>query len=232
MPLSALFRRILLAAALAGLVAGLFVTALQAAGVIPLILEAETYEAAAATGHGTGEAVPHDHADEGWSPAEGGERLFYTAVANVLTAVGFGLLLAAGFALKGGVDWRHGLLWGAAGFAAFSLAPALGLPPELPGAEAAPLGERQIWWLMTAVATGAGLAAIAFLRRPLWALAGVALIALPHLIGAPQPEGGHGGTAPADLARAFVLAALLTSLAFWLVLGAAAGFFYKRLSAA
>jgi hypothetical protein len=34
-------------------------------------------------------------------------------------------------------------------------APAIGLPPELPGIEAAALQSRQLWWVATAVATAA-----------------------------------------------------------------------------
>ena len=30
------------------------------------------------------------------------------------------------------LSWRQGLFWGFAGFAVFTLAPGLGLPPELP----------------------------------------------------------------------------------------------------
>ncbi|MEI2612914.1 MAG: CbtA family protein [Candidatus Promineifilaceae bacterium] len=40
---------------------------------------------------------------------------------------------------------------------AFQLAPAFGLPPELPGMAAADLGARQVWWCGTALATGVGI---------------------------------------------------------------------------
>ena len=59
-----------------------------------------------------------------------------------------------------------------AGFAVFMLAPSLGLPPELPGMPAAELGPRQVWWLLTAAATAAGLALLAFRRTPVWAVGG------------------------------------------------------------
>ncbi len=217
-----MFRRILFAAALAGLIAGVFATAAQSLRVIPIILEAETYETAA--------VLDHDPA-HAWAPADGVERTAFTLVTNVLSGIGFALLLAAGFALAGGADWRRGLYWGAAGFAAFTLAPAIGLPPEIPGAEAAPLADRQLWWLGTVVATGGGLALIFLSRKAAWVAVGVGLIVLPHVIGAPQPA-AHGGLAPDSLARDFVVAALVTSFLFWLVLGAFAGFFYKRFAAA
>lgn len=218
----------LFAAALAGLIAGVFATAAQTVRVIPIILEAETYETAAPADHDPAQATA---AAEAWAPGDGVERMAFTLVTNVLSGVGFALLLAAGFALAGGADWRRGLYWGAAGFVAFTLAPAIGLPPEIPGAEAAPLADRQLWWLGTVVATGGGLALIFLSRKAAWVAVGVGLIVLPHLIGAPQPA-AHGGLAPDSLARDFVVAALVTSFLFWLVLGASAGFFYKRFAAA
>ena len=223
-----MFRRILFAAALAGLIGGVFATAAQTVRVIPIILEAETYETAAPAAHDLAGAVVEP---EAWAPGDGVERTAFTLLTNVLSGVGFALLLAAGFALAGGADWRRGLYWGAAGFAAFTLAPAIGLPPEIPGAEAAPLADRQLWWVGTVVATGGGLALVILSRKAAWVALGAGLIVLPHLIGAPQPA-AHGGLAPDSLARDFVVAALVASFLFWLVLGAFAGFFYKRLAAA
>ncbi len=145
--------RALLVAILAGLTAGLFVTAVQMVRVTPLILEAEIYESGAAHDQATGAGGAADAAaaaataDEPWAPDDGFERTVYTLLANILTGVGFGLLLAAVFTLRGRpVGWREGVLWGLGGFAVFALAPAVGLPPELPGTAAADLIERQIWW--------------------------------------------------------------------------------------
>lgn len=59
-----------------------------------------------------------------------------------------------------------------------------------------------------------GLALIFLGKRPLYALAGILLLVLPHLIGAPQPE-AHGGSAPAALAQSFVATAIVTSFLFW-----------------
>jgi cobalt transporter subunit CbtA len=220
------FSRIVLVAALAGLIGGLFVTAAQAVRVMPLIYTAETYEQAAAHAD-----AGHSHeGEEAWAPEDGVERIGLTAVANVLAGVGFALLLAAAFAVRGGANWRTGLLWGAAGFLTFTLAPSIGLPPEVPGAEAAALGDRQVWWILTVAATGVGLALLLLGRRVWAAVAGIALIVVPHILGAPQPA-EHGGSAPAWLAHEFVVAALITSLLFWLVLGGAAGFLYARFAA-
>ena len=83
-----------------------------------------------------------------WAPADGMERTTYSFLANIVTGIGFALLLVAVSELAGGIlSWRQGVLWGLAGFAVFTLAPGLGLPPELPAMPAADLGARQFWWV-------------------------------------------------------------------------------------
>lgn len=232
-------RIFLTVALLAGISAGVVSWAVQMFGTTPLILEAEVFEtagapaepvaAAEATAH-THEAgtAAHEHDAEAWGPADGWERNLYTLGADVLTGVGFAFLLTAAIVFFGkGADWRRGLLWGLAGFASFSLAPAFGLPPELPGTEAAPLLDRQLWWIGTVVATAGGLFAAAWLRNVYGYAIAVVLIAAPHVIGAPQPE-TPGGLAPEELEHRFILVAIATSLVFWLVLGALTGAFFKR----
>ncbi len=219
-----MLRRIILTAILAGAATGLFLTTIQWVEVIPAIYDAETYEIA---GHDHAGAPVQNHDAARWAPDDSAERVGYTLLMNVLAAVGFALLLAAGFALRGGVKLREGVLWGLAGFAAFTLAPSLGLPPELPGAAAAGIGERQIWWLMTAALTAIGLAIIAFAPRVWLRPTGLLLIAIPHIVGAPQPE-QHGGLAPVELAEGFVVAVILTSAVFWLALGCLSGYLFKK----
>ncbi len=147
-------------------------------------------------------------------------------LANALTGVGFGFVLVAGFALaRRPVDWRRGALWGLGGFAVFSLAPALGLPPELPGMAAANLAARQLWWSATVAATGIGLALIVFSPRAALKGLGAVLLVAPHAIGAPHPE-HFAGTVPAELAAEFVMASLLASALFWTALGGIAGYLY------
>jgi cobalt transporter subunit CbtA len=172
--------------------------------------------------------APHEHG--GWQPENGNERTFYTALADVSMGVGYGLLLAAAIGLRGQpVDWRIGLLWGVAGYAVFFLAPSLGLPPELPGTAAAPLAARQGWWIATAMSTATALALLAFGRHWALKLAALALLFVPHLVGAPQPL-VHASVAPETLQSSFVYATALANGVFWLALGGLAGFFYKRFS--
>ncbi len=231
-----MLRRILLAAGLAGVLVGLVLTGLQALRVVPLILEAETYETGLTPTTGqpqapVAHAVEHQHEDDqGWAPGDGWPRLVSTLAANVVTAVGFALLLAGAYSLLGDtVDWRRGLRWGAAGYAVFFVAPSLGLPPELPGTLAANLFDRQGWWLLTVACSAPGLW---LLVKGGWSLklAGLALLAAPHLLGAPEPA-YHSSLAPEALQRQFVLATALTNAAFWLLLGIASAWAWTRLRA-
>lgn len=225
-----MFQRIVFAAVLGGLVAGGIASTVQAVRAVPLILQAEVYEEVAEKAKPHDPAVvAHDHDEDAWAPADGWERTGYTVVFNLLAGVGFGLLIAAGMALSGQGGWRAGLAWGIAGYATFVVAPALGLPPELPGTEAAPLIARQVWWVATVAATAGGLALILIRRGVAGIVLGLLLLAVPHLIGAPEPA-EHGGVAPAALAREFIVIVLVTGLVFWLALGASTGAIYRRLS--
>lgn len=231
-----LFRSLVFAAALAGLLTGVLVTVAQQMGVVPLILAAELYEQAEEP-LAVGEALAttaqdhaqHDH--EAWAPQDGFERSAFTLVANVVTGTAFALLLIAAFALRGrAIGWREGLFWGLAGFAVFMLAPALGLPPELPGMPAAPLLPRQGWWIATVLATAVGLALLVFRASPLGAVLAVALMIAPHLIGAPQPE-AEATLVPEELHHRFVVAVTITSFLFWIALGVSSAWFFERFQA-
>src|SRR6476646_81924 len=112
------------------LLPALVVACLQQLFLVPMILQAEAVELGAA------EHVQH-----------GLDRALYTTLFDCLGAFGFALVLAAVFAWRGRITWQQGLLWGLAGYASFALAPALGLPPELPGVEAGPIVLRQLWWI-------------------------------------------------------------------------------------
>jgi cobalt transporter subunit CbtA len=243
------FNRIIASAAAAGILAGLLLTGVQQAQVAPIILQAEVFESAApkaletAAPHSHADATPHEHSHEaephehaeggahehgGWQPDDGLERTFYTALANVSAGVGFALLLAAAISLYGRTsNWRAGLLWGAAGYTVFFVAPSVGLPPELPGTVAAPLLARQLWWTATVASSAGGLALLVFAKNWPLKLAGAVLLFVPHLVGSPQPA-LHSSSAPPELARSFLYATLLANAAFWLAMGTLSGYFYKK----
>lgn len=216
--------RIFLAAILGGVIAGLVLAISYHFLVVPMVLEAESYEDADS---GVAGSHDHDHEKDAWAPEEGAERTTYTVLSSIAAGIGFALLLTACYALRGRVSWRQGVVWGLVGFATFHLAPALGLPPELPGAAAAELGARQFWWVATVVLTAGGLAVLAF-APGYFRLLGVVPLVLPHIVGAPHPE-QHGGLAPAEIEQAFIYVSLLTNGGFWLVLGASSAYFFDHL---
>ncbi len=254
-----LFRRIIFAALLVGGLSGLLLSAVQRWQVIPIINAAEQFEnaripqaARAASeeapvhSHGDHSHAAHEHEAGAWEPAEGVERIGFTVLANVLAAFGFALMMMAAMAMvvrqqalaprrtAPRLDWRYGLLWGVAGYMVFFLAPSLGHPPEIPGSVAAPLGARQLWWMLAAGCTAAGLAVTVFGRSP-WRWGGLALLALPHVIGVPEsgmsPFVGFPADVAADmnrLARQFVWATALANAAFWLALGGLSGWAIQR----
>src|SRR4051812_32197120 len=233
------FRSIVFSAALAGLIVGVVISIAQFFGTVPLIQQSEVYERkapAAAHAH-AGDAEDkaenkdkaHSHESE-WEPEEGFQRNAFTVGANILTAIGFALLLSGVYAIRGRqVTWREGLLWGLAGFVVFTAAPGLGLPPELPGMPVAPLTARQIWWIATAAATAGGLGLLALRSAAGAAGLGLALIALPHLIGAPLAPESHSAV-PAALSHRFVVVVTITSLLFWALLGVATSVAFERIS--
>ena len=235
-----IFRNAVFTAAAAGLLAGLILAALQTFATVPLILQAETFENAGASAHDHGAAPAeadsaaaapaetHAHGEEGWAPADGFERFAYSAAVNIISGIGFALVLVAASEFAGGISsWRQGMIWGFAGFAVFTLAPGLGLPPELPAMPAADLFARQAWWIGTVAATAAGLALIAFRGAAPLSILGVALIVLPHIIGAPQPE-SHDSPIPESLYHQFVVASTVTNLIFWVALGGIVGLVRER----
>ena len=226
-----MIKRIAQTAGFTGLLAALLLTLLQSFWVAPLILQAETFEKAPAATemaheHAEG-AAAHTHDAEAWEPEDGWQRVLSTTGGNLVVAVGFALMLAGLYTLRAPTRTAQGLLWGLAGYATFVLAPTMGLPPELPGTAAADLALRQTWWIGTAASTAAGIALIVFGRTWLLKVLGVAILAVPHVIGAPQPE-VHSMLAPEALEAQFKIASQLTNVAFWLALGLISAWLFRR----
>lgn len=225
-----MIKRIAQTAGFTGLLAALLLTVLQSLWVTPLILEAETFEKPAETPahtHTDTHMAAHTHDAEAWEPEDGWQRVLSTTGGNLVVAVGFALMLAGLYTLRAPNSTVQGLFWGLAGYATFCLAPTLGLPPELPGTAAADLAQRQMWWVGTAASTAAGIALVVFGRH--WALKilGAAILAVPHVIGAPQPE-VHSMLAPEALEAQFKIASQLTNAAFWLALGLISAWLFRR----
>lgn len=183
----------------------------------------------------TAPAAPeaHDHGHGDGNSVLGFGRLGNTVLANLAGGGGFALMLTAAALLlniqfgKGSQAVTRGLMLGACGWFAVQLAPALGLPPELPGFPEVDLQARQSWWMVTVALSAAGIYLIAL--RPEWMskALGAALIVAPHVYGAPQPV-DIASDVPAYLAAEFATAALATTLGFWLLLGGLLGYFLSR----
>lgn len=233
--------RVVLAVLLAGIAAGLVMGVIQHVRLTPLILEAEAFERAGdpashshshdATGTDAGQPAAdghdHDHG-EGWAPQDGWQRTLATTVTAAMTGAGFGAMLA-GLSLLTGlqITRRNGIIWGLCGFLAVTLAPAMGLPPELPGMAAADLFARQVWWVGTIAATAAGIYLIATQQRP-WALVLAAVLILaPHVVGAPVAPHGEG-IVPAELVARFVANSIAANAVFWCIIGLFMGLVLDR----
>ncbi len=225
----------------AGLLAGLIAVLLQFTFVESLILEAEDYESGAKVHFAGGAPEPvistetaaagvADHPAE--EPDQGLFSRFALAFSAVfISYVGWALLLVAGLAIAARFGHRitlqTGLLWGVAGFASVNLVPGIGLSPELPGIPAADLGARQLWWVLTVIATAAALALFAYGRKPVLVGLGVVLLLAPLLYGAPKLE-GFAGIVPPELSAEFVSRSLAEAMAAWVALGLAAAWFWNR----
>ncbi len=240
-----MIKRMLAGGIIAGFAAGLLAAVLHFAFVQNLILLGEQYETgalvhfehqveaqAATHDHAGDEAVAgHDHGAAGADNTDDFQRNALTVLFTTLIYASYGILLVAGFSLAEHfgrtVSAGEGVLWGLSGFAAFQLAPAMGLPPELPGSVAADLGSRQAWWLGTVLATGVGLALLGYGRTALTAALGGALLAAPHAIGAPRLDQFYG-IAPPELAAEFAARVLGVGFVVWGALGWLAGRLWSR----
>jgi cobalt transporter subunit CbtA len=214
-------RRIVWLALLAGVVSGAVLTVAQLFATVPLILEAERYERAGDQALVTVPEHPALHEARL-------QRAAGTMLSNVLAGIGFGLILCGLLSSQPGVGVKQGLQLGGAAFLAVTLAPALGLPPELPGAASAGLMQRQLWWIGTGVASAIGLALLVLGKGVSPRLAGIVLLLLPHAIGAPHFEGVVRHEPPSGLQLQFCAASLGTTALFWLVLGTTLGWLCRR----
>lgn len=235
-------RDMIFSSVIAGVLAALALTLIQALWITPLILEAETFEQSAVPVPAGAEAHQHSggshngehhhdahdhHHGDAWAPEDGWQRTLATAVSNSLLGVGFALMLTGIYALRRPQGVIHGMAWGLAGFIAFFASPSIGLPPELPGTEAASLTERQVWWLATAASTAAGLALLCLQKHWAVRLLALPLLIAPHLVGAPHPAVVYS-VAPGELQQSFRIATLAVNAAFWVLLGALSALVYQR----
>jgi len=224
-------RHLLASGLFAGVAAGLIAAFLQFWLVIPLLLEGELYESGLRSHFA---ASPDGPVQSPAGPVQGMAidygRDLKTAGFDMVAYTAFALLMVAGMALAQrfghSISVRMGMVWGLAGFAVMHLAPAIGLPPEMPGMINAPLELRQVWWLATAISTALGLALLAF-GSGLLPVIGIGALALPHIIGVPHLD-TYFGVAPPELAALFVARSLGAAAATWAILGVLCAYFLNR----
>lgn len=219
-----MFTRILTSALFAGASAGMAAGLLQWQFVQPVLLHSELYEQGLLT-HFGGALNSTDVALERLQPVRDALSILFTMLLNT----GYALILIALMSVRqqhGDVLTPHrGIIWGIAGYVAVHLAPALSLPPEVPGVAAADVELRQIWWFGTVGATSVGLWLIAFSSHIMRNIAGIILILVPHLIGAPEAD-VFTGPAPTEIGALFASRALGIGLASWALLGYFSALFF------
>lgn len=218
------FRNLVLSAFVIAIIAGAIFSIYQTVFITPIILEAETYEV----------SEPIVDQVEVWSPDEGIERLGWSFLSNFLVCFSYALILLSFMSFKPPSTAFIGLFWGGSAYLIIFAAPALGLPPEIPGMEAAYLEGRQGWWIITIILTALSLWLIAF-ENIVNKVIGLVLMTVPHIIGAPQPE-IHGFdndnpiavAALTDLWHQFILQSSLANALLWVCIGLAAGILTKK----
>ena len=225
--------RLVAGGVIAGFAAGLLAALLHFAFIQNTLLLGEDYEsgvavhwAGLASETGTPEATGEAGTETGASDhAEGDSTFTRNALTVLFTGFiysGYGLILVAAMQVPGlfgrKVNPRDGVLWGLAGFAAVQMLPSMGLPPQLPGTLSADVQLRQIWWIATIIATITAFGLLAYGRGLLWTVAAIALLAAPHLIGAPEIE-GYWGYAPPELGAEFASRVLGVGMVAWAFLG-------------
>jgi cobalt transporter subunit CbtA len=222
------FRNLVFSAFALSIVAGSVLSVYQAFFITPIIVASEVYEVAEIVNH----KQTNEH--EAWAPEDGIERHGWNFTSNFLVSFAFALILLSAISLKSSVTMLEGVFWGGAAYLTVFAAPALGLPPELPGMEAAYLEGRQSWWLFTVCVTALSLWLIAY-QAMVHKIIGLLLLISPHIIGAPQPY-VHGfiNTNPQAIEsltllwHQFIIQTSIANLLLWLLIGMGSGFLVNK----
>ena len=115
------------------------------------------------------------------------------------------------------ITTQNSFVWGVFGFIAVALAPSVGMPPELPGMPAADLYTRQIWWVVTILATSTALYMWLFAKNYWWQLSAFIIAIAPQLF-APINAAKSESNLPASLAAEFASSSLAANLVMWLAI--------------
>ena len=205
----------------------------------PVIYSAEVYETEEAFTLALSDQYDHEHSHRQWAPEHGLERKQFTLVSSIFAGIGFAAVMLAimnqiQLSLNRSFNWLKGVLWGLAGFLSVFVAPAIGVPPEIPGMQTALIEHRQICWVLTVFSVAIGLALIAFTPLKLKAV-GLLFLALPYLFIVPKFEGAlfqHEDPAVVKALQLihiqFVTYSGIANLIFWVAMGVACALTLKR----
>ncbi len=218
-----MLKGIVFSALLSGVLLGIFLTALHAVTVYPIIIKAETY---VVENHSQSHSV--DQVAQPRAQYTESTRLFLSLLSNSAMSIAFAILLNIGFTLHPFEHWRKGAYWGLAGLAAFFVIPMLIYGPTLPGAIEAAHFIRQVWWMATVEASIIGIALAVFPPSMWIKLQGVLLIAIAFFVGA--PSAAEYLQTPESLVNQFYVMTLVTNSIYWLVLGVVAAYFHQYFS--
>ena len=160
-----MFSRIIVSGLFAGALGGIIAGFLQWFFVQPVLLHSELYETGILTHFDDSSNSAHPDL-EYIQPIRDGLSLIF----SMLIYTGYALILIAAMLLREqksetNITFHQGIIWGVSGFFVVHLAPAISLPPEVPGVAAAELQLRQIWWFATTLLTAGGLWIIAFTKK-------------------------------------------------------------------
>ena len=221
-----MFTKIITTAIFAGFITGVVSAIIQLIFLQPILLHAELYEVGSLVHFGNNNSAA-DHGKIPFDLQRNGLSILFSA----LVYTGYAFILVALIAYVSSLDLEinnaSAILFGVCGFFTVHLAPSFGLPPELPGAAAADVVPRQVWWVFCVLATAVGIWVISFGGNFMYVFIGIILILIPHLIGAPEPEFFSGPTPP-ELASHFASRALAIGGVAWIFLGYLCGYFWRK----
>ena len=222
-----MFSRILVSGLFAGALGGFIAGVLQWLFVQPVLLHSELYEMGILKHFGalTNSAQPDLNRLQ---PI----RDILSILFSMVIYIGYAILLISAMTIhklksKTIISFHQGIIWGISGYIIVHFAPAISLPPEVPGVAAADLQSRQIWWFITIFFSAAGIWLIAFNSKKLPLLIGCILVLAPHIFGAPEPS-SFTGPAPTEIGALFASRALGIGLISWAVLGGLSAIFLHK----
>ncbi|MEM7319798.1 MAG: CbtA family protein [Pseudomonadota bacterium] len=222
-----MFTRLLTSALFAGAAAGLIAALLQLYFVQPVLLHAELYEGGDLVHFGAESTVSAIQDLGGIDLVRDGLSVVFTMLVYSAYAMILVSLMSVAEGRGAVITGRTGLIWGVAGFVALHLAPGFTLAPEVPGVAAADVGPRQVWWFATAGLAALALWLIAFGKSWLAWGGAIALLLVPHVYGAPEPD-VFTGPVPTEIGALFAARAFGVGLAAWVMVGGFAGYFWSR----